>query len=81
MMNVGEICPTDAKLVCSILVDQVLTRGQLGKLSKKSREYNENGTKGGGVSDLNHYLKQLWNSEKGEGAKIKRNLITLWNDK
>ena len=32
---------------------------------KKSSEYNENGTKGGGVSDLNHYLKQLLNSEKG----------------
>ena len=26
---------------------------------KKSREYNEFGTKGGRVSDLNHYFKQL----------------------
>ena len=24
--------------------------------------------KDGGVSDLNHYLKQIWNSEKGEGG-------------
>ena len=31
----------------------------------------ENGTKGGGVSDLNHYSKQLLYSEKG-GAKLKR---------
>ena len=31
----------------------------LGKGSKKKhREYNEFGTKGGGVSDLNHYCKQ-----------------------
>ena len=40
----------------------------LGKSSKKNREYNEFGTKGGGGSDLNHYFKQLWNSEKGEGG-------------
>ena len=26
---------------------------------KKNSGYNEFGTKGGGVSDLNHYLKQL----------------------
>ena len=32
----------------------------LGKPSKKKNSgYNEFGTKGGGVSDLNHYLKQL----------------------
>ena len=30
-----------------------------GRVKKKSREYNEFGTKGGRVSDLNHYLKQL----------------------
>ena len=30
-------------------------------------EYNKNCTKGGGVSDLNHYLKQLLDSEKGGG--------------
>ena len=29
------------------------------EFKKKNREYNEFGTKGGGVSDLNHYLKQL----------------------
>ena len=41
----------------------------LGKGSKKkNREYNEFGTKGGRGSDLNHYFKQLWNSEKGEGG-------------
>ena len=51
----------------------------LGKSSKKNREYNEFGTKGGGVSDLNHYSKQLWNSQKGEGAKIKRNPYTAEN--
>ena len=45
---------------------------------KKSSEYNKNGTKGGGVSHLNHYLKQLLNSEKG-GAKIKRNPRELKN--
>ena len=38
-----------------------------GSLPKKNGGYNEFGTKGGGVSDLNHYFKQLWNSEKGEG--------------
>ena len=32
----------------------------LGKPAKKKNSgYNEFGTKGGGVSDLNHYLKQL----------------------
>ena len=43
----------------------------IGKLSeKKNSEYNENGTKGGGGgSGLNHYLKQLLNSEKGGGLK------------
>ena len=30
-----------------------------GRVQKKSREYNEFGTKGGRVSDLNHYFKQL----------------------
>ena len=41
----------------------------LGKPAKKKNSgYNEFGTKGGGVSDLNHYLKQLWNSEKEEGG-------------
>ena len=30
-----------------------------GNLPKKNRGYNEFGTKGGGVSDLNHYSKQL----------------------
>ena len=45
------------------------TQLNLGKGSKKiNREYNEFGTKGGRVSDLNHYFKQLWNSEKGEGG-------------
>ena len=28
-----------------------------GRVQKKNREYNEFGTNGGGVSDLNHYLK------------------------
>ena len=50
-----------------------------GSLPKKNGGYNEFGTKGGGVSDLNHYLKQLWNSEKGEGAKTKRNLYRAEN--
>ena len=32
---------------------------------KTENAYNENVTKeGGGVSDMNHYLKLLWNSEK-----------------
>ena len=41
----------------------------LGKQSKKINSgYNEFGTKGGRVSDLNHYFKQLSNSEKGQGG-------------
>ena len=39
----------------------------LRKPSKKINSgYDEFGTKGGGVSDLNPYLKQLLNIEKGE---------------
>ena len=42
---------------------------RFGKHSKKNSGYNEYGTKGGGVlPDLNHYLKQICNSEKGEGG-------------
>ena len=37
-------------------------------LKKINIGYNEFGTKGGRVSDLNHYFKQLWNSEKGGGG-------------
>ena len=46
----------------------------LGEALKKiiNREYNKFGTKGWRVSDLNHYSKQLYNSEKGRGAKIKK---------
>ena len=36
-----------------------------------SSGYDEFGTKGGRVSDLNHYFKQLWNSEKGGGLRQK----------
>ena len=39
---------------------------QDGVFQKKNREYNENGIKGVGLSDLNHYLKKLLNSEKGD---------------
>ena len=39
-----------------------------GSRQKKNSGYNEFGTKGGEVSDLNHYLKQICNSEKGEGG-------------
>ena len=47
----------------------VFNYDDLGKRSeKKNSGYNEFGTKGGGVSDLNHYLKQICNSEKGEGG-------------
>ena len=44
----------------------------MGSVKKnKQRIYNEFGTKGWRVSDLNHYSKQLYDSEKG-GAKIKQ---------
>ena len=36
-----------------------ISSSTLGKLSKKNSRYNEFGTKGGRVSDLNHYFKQL----------------------
>ena len=58
----------------------LFSKPRLGKPSKKINSgYNEFGIKGGGVSDLNHYLKQLWNSEKGGGAKAKRSLHTAEN--
>ena len=41
---------------------------------KKNRGFSEFGTKGGRVSDLNHYFEQQWNSEKGEGGGRKRYL-------
>ena len=41
---------------------------------KKNRGFSEFGTKGGRVSDLNHYFEQQWNSEKGEGSGRKRYL-------
>ena len=50
----------------------------IGKCSKKKSGHNEFGTKGGRVSDLDHYFKQLLNSEKG-GAKTKRNPYTAEN--
>ena len=45
-------------------IDQVereicFSKSGLGKPSKKNSGYNEFGTNGGGVSNLNHYLKQL----------------------
>ena len=46
---------------------------------KKTSGYNEFGTKGGRVYDLNHHFKQLWNSEKGGGAKLKRNPYSAEN--
>ena len=38
---------------------------------KNNRGFSEFGTKGGRVSDLNHYFEQQWNSEKGEGSERK----------
>ena len=52
-----------SKIGCNISVGQYraeILQFKDGKgRVKKSREYNEFGTKGGGVSDLNHYFKQL----------------------
>ena len=46
--------------------NSVVSKSTLGKLSKKkSRENNENGILGRGVSDLIHFFKTLHKSEKG----------------
>ena len=50
-----------------------------GSLQKKNRGFSEFGTKGGRVSDLNHYFEQQWNSEKGEGSGRKRYLKKATN--
>ena len=53
--------------------------GSKVSIQKRKSGYNEFGTKGGRVSDLKYYSKQLWNSEKGGGPKIKRNQKTAEN--
>ena len=60
------------------------TSSYKGSLQKKNSGNNEFGTKGGGVSDQNHYLKVFNNSEKtlGRGGR-KANIsffLSLYND-
>ena len=42
-------------------------RSAYREVFKKKSGHNEFGTKGGRVSDLDHYFKQLLNREKGGG--------------
>ena len=63
------------RLFC--LSDSTTSFFHLWKPSKKNSGYNEFGTKGGKVSDLNHYFNQLYNSKKGGGAKEKEAYIQL----
>ena len=55
----------------TMLIKTIFSLIAKGSLQKKNRGFSEFGTKGGRVSDLNHYFEQQWNSEKGEGVEEK----------